>query len=118
MFFVIPLLKVNKCLLHKLLARKSISGINEHQIFARLDYECRMEGAEMLAYPPVIAGGNRATVIHYINNNQRVLNGEMVLMDAGKSRYRIMLTVTLLLVFCLQVANVTDIQVISQEHGR
>ena len=72
----------------------------------------------MLAYPPVIAGGNRATVIHYINNNQRVLNGEMVLMDAGKSFYQTTSTVVLLLPLCLQVVNVTDIQVTSQERGR
>lgn len=58
-------------------------GISEHQIFATVDYECRMNGAEMLAYPPVVAGGNRATTIHYINNNQLVLNGDLVLMDAG-----------------------------------
>ncbi|KAL5012065.1 hypothetical protein ScPMuIL_010616 [Solemya velum] len=37
----------------------------------------------MLAYPPVIAGGNRANTIHYINNNQIVADGELVLMDAG-----------------------------------
>lgn len=48
-----------------------------------MDYECRMNGAEILAYPPVVAGGNRATTIHYINNNQLVANGDMVLMDAG-----------------------------------
>lgn len=42
-----------------------------------------MHGADFLAYPPVVAGGNRANVIHYINNNQIVSDGEMVLMDAG-----------------------------------
>lgn len=57
--------------------------MSEHQIYAKVDYECRMRGAEYLAYPPVVAGGERATIIHYINNNQRVPDGEMVLMDAG-----------------------------------
>ncbi|EEZ97679.2 xaa-Pro aminopeptidase 3 isoform X1 [Tribolium castaneum] len=63
--------------------KASHPGINESQIFATVDYECRMQGAEYLAYPPVVAGGNRATTIHYINNNQVVQDGEMVLMDAG-----------------------------------
>lgn len=63
--------------------KTSYPGINERQIFAKVDYECRMNGAEHLAYPPVVAGGNRATTIHYINNNQVVNDGEMVLMDAG-----------------------------------
>jgi Xaa-Pro aminopeptidase len=42
-----------------------------------------MSGAQYLAYPPVVAGGPRANTIHYINNNQLINNGEMVLMDAG-----------------------------------
>lgn len=58
-------------------------GISESHLYAKFDYECRIRGAEYLAYPPVIAGGNRATVIHYINNNQIVNNGDMVLMDGG-----------------------------------
>jgi Xaa-Pro aminopeptidase len=63
--------------------QSSYPGINESQIFAKVDYECRMHGAEYLAYPPVVAGGNRANIIHYINNNQVVKDGDMVLMDAG-----------------------------------
>ncbi|CAH0552675.1 unnamed protein product [Brassicogethes aeneus] len=61
----------------------SKSGICESQIFAKVDYETRARGAEFLAYPPVVAGGDRATIIHYINNNQIVKNNELVLMDAG-----------------------------------
>lgn len=61
----------------------SYPGVIEHQLFARVDYECRMRGAEYLAYPPVVAGGDRANIIHYISNNQVVTEGEMVLMDAG-----------------------------------
>ncbi|KAL1392899.1 hypothetical protein pipiens_012133 [Culex pipiens pipiens] len=56
---------------------------SEHQLFAKVDYFCRMGGASYLAYPPVVAGGANATVIHYVNNNQIVRDGEMVLMDAG-----------------------------------
>lgn len=58
-------------------------GISEHQLFATVDYECRIRGAEFLAYPPVVASGNNANVIHYITNNQIVQKGETVLMDAG-----------------------------------
>ncbi|XP_020288872.1 probable Xaa-Pro aminopeptidase 3 isoform X2 [Pseudomyrmex gracilis] len=58
-------------------------GMNEHQLFATVDYECRMRGAEYLAYPPVVAAGKNANIIHYINNNQIIQNGDLVLMDAG-----------------------------------
>lgn len=64
--------------------KTSFPGMNEHQINAKVDYECRMKGAQYLAYPPVVAGGRRANIIHYITNNQVVGSNEMVLMDAGR----------------------------------
>lgn len=60
-----------------------LTAIDEHEIYATIDYECRIRGANYLAYPPVIAGGSRANIIHYINNNQIVRENETVLMDAG-----------------------------------
>lgn len=58
-------------------------GDSEHYIHARVDYHCRMNNAQYLAYPPVVAAGNNANVIHYINNTQVAKDGDMVLMDAG-----------------------------------
>lgn len=69
---------------HCYLCTNIFLGISESQLFAKIDYECRLRGAEFLAYPPVVAGGDRGTIIHYINNNQLVMNNELVLMDAGK----------------------------------
>lgn len=63
--------------------KNSRPGIGEHQIFAEVDYQCRMNGATMLAYPPVVASGRNSTTIHYINNTQIVQDGDMVLLDAG-----------------------------------
>lgn len=63
--------------------KKSYPGIGEHQIFAEVDYQCRMNNAQMLAYPPVVASGKNATTIHYINNTQMTQDGDMVLLDAG-----------------------------------
>jgi Xaa-Pro aminopeptidase len=57
--------------------------INESLINAKFDFDCRIRGSEHLAYIPVIAGGPRATVLHYIRNNQIINNDQMVLMDAG-----------------------------------
>uniref|UniRef100_A0A182JGR5 Aminopeptidase P N-terminal domain-containing protein n=1 Tax=Anopheles atroparvus TaxID=41427 RepID=A0A182JGR5_ANOAO len=61
----------------------SYPGIGEHEVFASVDYRTRMGGANFLAYPPVVAGGTNATIIHYVNNNQIVRRGEMILLDAG-----------------------------------
>ncbi|XP_010895054.1 xaa-Pro aminopeptidase 3 isoform X1 [Esox lucius] len=57
--------------------------IDESLLYAKFDFECRAHGANFLAYPPVVAGGNRANTLHYINNNQIVKDGEMVLLDGG-----------------------------------
>lgn len=64
--------------------RSCRSPAHEQHLFATVDYQCRLRGAEYLAYPPVVAGGRRANIIHYINNNNIVSPGEMVLMDAGQ----------------------------------
>ncbi|XP_031627158.1 xaa-Pro aminopeptidase 3-like [Contarinia nasturtii] len=63
--------------------KESKPGDSEHHIQTRVDFHCRMNNAQFLAYPPVVAGGNNANVIHYINNTQVVNDGELVLMDAG-----------------------------------
>ncbi|XP_056379699.1 xaa-Pro aminopeptidase 3 isoform X2 [Hyla sarda] len=57
--------------------------VDEALIYAKFDFECRARGAEILAYPPVVAGGNRANTLHYVKNNQIVKPGEMVLLDGG-----------------------------------
>jgi len=63
--------------------RVSHPHINEHLLYAKFDFDCRVRGAETLAYIPVIAGGTRATTLHYIRNNQVIDADSMVLMDAG-----------------------------------
>eukprot|EP00039_Didymoeca_costata_P001599 m.53625 g.53625 ORF g.53625 m.53625 type:complete len:505 (+) comp10875_c0_seq2:219-1733(+) len=61
----------------------SQADINESLLEANIEYGSRIRGASRLAYPPVIAGGARAGIIHYIENNQCVQDGELVLVDAG-----------------------------------
>ncbi|XP_075429994.1 xaa-Pro aminopeptidase 3 isoform X2 [Ascaphus truei] len=63
--------------------RSSISPVDEAFIYAKFDFECRARGADILAYPPVVAGGNRSNTLHYVKNNQIVRPGELVLMDGG-----------------------------------
>ncbi|PRD28031.1 UNVERIFIED_CONTAM: Xpnpep3 [Trichonephila clavipes] len=55
----------------------------ESHLEAKMDYECRIRGANHLAFPPVVGGADRASTIHYIDNNQIIKDGELVLMDAG-----------------------------------
>ncbi|GFT90665.1 xaa-Pro aminopeptidase 3 [Nephila pilipes] len=63
--------------------RFSHSMICESHLEAKMDYECCIRGANHLAFPPVVGGADRASTIHYIDNNQIINDGELVLMDAG-----------------------------------
>ncbi|XP_073993281.1 xaa-Pro aminopeptidase 3 isoform X2 [Rhodnius prolixus] len=67
----------------KLTLMSTKPGVTEHQLFATVDYHCRMKGAEFLAYPPVVAAGDNANIIHYINNSQQIKKEDLILMDAG-----------------------------------
>lgn len=57
--------------------------VNESQIAARFDYEVRLNGASKLAYPSVVAGGARSTIIHYGTPDKFVTDDDWILMDAG-----------------------------------
>ncbi|XP_023948956.2 xaa-Pro aminopeptidase 3 [Bicyclus anynana] len=62
-------------------------GMSEHAVSAVLEYSCRMAGAEHGAFPPVVAGGARATHIHYVANNQLLEQRDMLLVDSGSQRW-------------------------------
>merc|ERR1719433_2315855 len=55
----------------------------EGQLLASLEFESRMAGASHLAYPPVVASANNATIIHYISATSQLSPGDLVLVDAG-----------------------------------
>ncbi len=62
-------------------------GVSEAHIEAVLEFEARLRGAQRLSYPPVVAGGNRASIIHYVLNNQVLDSNDMLLVDAGSEYY-------------------------------
>jgi Xaa-Pro aminopeptidase len=55
----------------------------EHQIEAEITHEFLWQGATRHAYGCILASGDRARVLHYIENNQQCLDGELILMDFG-----------------------------------
>lgn len=63
--------------------RATEPGMNEQQLDALLEFEVRRRGATRLAYPPVVAGGARANTLHYVQNDQVLTAGDLVLVDAG-----------------------------------
>ncbi|KAK7471233.1 aminopeptidase [Stygiomarasmius scandens] len=58
-------------------------GISESALAAHFEYICSLDGAQRLAYVPVVASGPNSLIIHYTSNNQIIEDGEMILIDAG-----------------------------------
>jgi len=58
-------------------------GINEYEIQTELEYQFRKNGSRYNAYPSIIASGDNACVLHYINNNSFLNDDEFILIDAG-----------------------------------
>ena len=57
---------------------------SETKLFAKLDYESRVRGADFLAYPPVVACGDNANVIHYTRySSNQYVKDDLVLVDCG-----------------------------------
>lgn len=56
---------------------------HEGMLLAKVEYECKMRGAQRMAFHPVVGGGSNGSVIHYSRNDQKVKDGDLVLMDIG-----------------------------------
>lgn len=60
-------------------------GVWEYEIEAEYMHEFLRNRSDGFAYTPIIASGNNANVLHYIENNQQCKSGELILMDVGAS---------------------------------
>jgi Xaa-Pro aminopeptidase len=58
-------------------------GVFEHEIEAEITHEFIRRRASRHAYGSIIASGDRARILHYVENNQVCQAGELVLMDFG-----------------------------------
>jgi len=58
-------------------------GMYEYQLEAELMYAFICNGARFPAYNPIVGAGRNTCILHYVNNNQKIADGDMVLIDAG-----------------------------------
>jgi len=58
-------------------------GVMEYEIEAEITHEFLRNRATRHAYGAIIASGDRARVLHYVENNQECKDGELLLMDFG-----------------------------------
>ena len=55
----------------------------EYEIEAEFIHEFLINKSKKFAYTPIIASGNNANILHYIENNMQCKDGDLILLDVG-----------------------------------
>ena len=58
-------------------------GMFEYQLEAEYLYAFNKNGARSPAYNSIVGGGNNSCILHYVENNAELKDGDLVLVDAG-----------------------------------
>ncbi len=67
---------------HRLMKLNKV-GKNEYELLSEIEHTFKSYGAYNDAYTSIVASGNSANTLHYIDNNKPLVNGELILIDAG-----------------------------------
>ena len=68
---------------HRRAMRAAAPGKHEYEIEAEFLHEFRRLGSQFPAYTTIVASGPGACVLHYVNNDRQMQDGELLLIDAG-----------------------------------
>jgi len=63
--------------------RAARPGMTEREVEAVLAYVFRSEGSPRDGYPPIVASGPNAVILHYVENERTMGDGDLLLVDAG-----------------------------------
>ena len=63
--------------------KASRPGMQEYEVEALIEKVFRQRGAAGPAYTSIVGAGANATVLHYINNDGQLHDGDLLLVDAG-----------------------------------
>ena len=68
---------------HREAMKSARPGMKEYEIEALIEYVFRKNGAAAPAYNSIVGGGANATILHYVNNDAELRDGDLLLIDAG-----------------------------------
>ncbi|MCB9915374.1 MAG: aminopeptidase P N-terminal domain-containing protein [Planctomycetes bacterium] len=68
---------------HRAAMAAAAPGVGEHEIDALVEYTFRRRGSTGMAYTTIAAGGNNGCILHYVENDAPLVDGELLLLDAG-----------------------------------
>lgn len=67
----------------KALMKNVKAGMKEYEIEAYFDFECKTRGVKDYAFRTIAAAGKNATILHYVDNNSELKDGDLILFDLG-----------------------------------
>lgn len=67
----------------KALMRNVKAGMKEYEIEAYFDFECKKRGVKDYAFRTISATGKNAAILHYVENNSELKDGDLILFDLG-----------------------------------
>jgi Xaa-Pro aminopeptidase len=68
---------------HVAAMRTTRPGMWEYEVEALIEYEFRRRGSTGPGYGTIVGAGENATILHYVDNRDRLAAGEVLLIDAG-----------------------------------
>lgn len=68
---------------HREAMRFARPGLYEYQVQAAMEYIWREAGSPRDGYPSIVASGPNAIVLHYVENDRQIEDGDLVLIDAA-----------------------------------
>ncbi|HEV2761981.1 MAG TPA: Xaa-Pro aminopeptidase [Pyrinomonadaceae bacterium] len=68
---------------HREAMRAARPGMKEYEVEAVIEFVFRRSGALAPAYTSIVGTGANATILHYVNNNAELKDGDLLLVDAG-----------------------------------
>jgi Xaa-Pro aminopeptidase len=68
---------------HREAMRYARPGLHEYQVQAAVEFVFRSQGSPRDAYPSIVASGPNACILHYVENQRRMADGDLLLIDAG-----------------------------------
>jgi Xaa-Pro aminopeptidase len=71
------------CTAHKAAMVVCKPGVYEYQLEATILHSFAMQGARYAAYNSIVGGGENGCILHYVENKDVLVDGDLVLIDAG-----------------------------------
>lgn len=65
------------------LMKNAKAGMKEYELEAYYEFVCRSNGIKDYAFKTIAAAGKNATILHYVDNNSEVKDGDLILFDLG-----------------------------------